>query len=116
MVPAAGAAGEAMRLALAAALVFAAACNRHSDSWKDPAPHQSAFVRVNGVRLNYLDWGGDGPPLVLVHGFGDSPHVFDDLAAQLRGDFRVIAYARRGHGQSDAPSGPYDIATLVEDL
>ncbi len=76
----------------------------------------TSFVSVNGVRLAYLDWGGDGPPLVLIHGLGDSPHAFDDVAWKLCRDFRIIAYARRGHGQSDAPDGPYDNTTLVEDL
>ena len=71
---------------------------------------------VNGVQLNYLDWGGSGPPLVLVHGMTDSPHIFDDLAPSLRDSFHVIAYARRGHGASDAPTGPYDQATLLADL
>jgi pimeloyl-ACP methyl ester carboxylesterase len=78
--------------------------------------HRSNFIRVNGVRLNVLDWGGAGPALVLVHGMTDSPHIFDDAAPQLARTFHVIAYARRGHGQSDAPIGPYDQATLVEDL
>ena len=82
----------------------------------DVSPHRSAFARVNGVRLNYLDWGGDGPPLVMIHGLGDDPHVFDDLALLLRDRFRIVAYARRGHGRSEAPPGPYDPATLVEDL
>jgi len=76
----------------------------------------SRYVTVNGVRLNYLDWGGKGPPLVMIHGLGDSPHVFDDLAPFLRGRFHVYAYARRGHGHSDVPEGPYDLATLTEDL
>ena len=82
----------------------------------DVSPHRSGFTRVNGVRLNYLDWGGDGPPLVMIHGLGDDPHVFDDLALLLRDRFRIVAYARRGHGRSEAPPGPYDAATLVEDL
>jgi len=82
----------------------------------DPFSHRSAFARVNGVRLNYLDWGGAGPPVVMIHGIGDDPHVFDDLASRIRDRFRIVAYARRGHGQSDSPSGPYDAATLVEDL
>jgi pimeloyl-ACP methyl ester carboxylesterase len=67
------------------------------------------------VRLNYLDWGGTGLPLVLIHGFGDTPHCFDDLAPALRDRYRVLAYARRGHGHSEAKS-PYDTYTLVEDL
>jgi pimeloyl-ACP methyl ester carboxylesterase len=89
--------------------------NQGSSSTDAAAP-ESAFAEVNGVELHYLDWGGEGPPVVMVHGMGDSPHVFDDVAAELRDDFRIVAYARRGHGQSDAPRGPYHPATLVEDL
>jgi pimeloyl-ACP methyl ester carboxylesterase len=84
-------------------------------AWSDPASHKSTFVISNGVRLHYLDWGGNGPTLILVHGFGDNPHYFDDLAPAFTDRFRVVAYARRGHGQSDA-KGPYDGATLAEDL
>ena len=73
------------------------------------------FVAVNGVRLQYLDWGGAGPALVLVHGLADNPHVFDDLAPAFVDRFHVIAYARRGSGSSDA-LGPYDVATLMQDL
>jgi pimeloyl-ACP methyl ester carboxylesterase len=88
-----------------------------TDTWTDPSPHQSRFVRVNGVSLNVLDWGGTGDGLVLIHGMGDSPHSFDDLAPVLSSGHHIIAYARRGHGQSDHPSaGPYDNETLVEDL
>jgi pimeloyl-ACP methyl ester carboxylesterase len=81
-----------------------------------PAPFRSAFADVNAIKLHYLDWGGDGPVLILVHGIGDNPHVFYDLAASLSADFRVVAYARRGHGRSDAPPGPYDGLMLTEDL
>jgi pimeloyl-ACP methyl ester carboxylesterase len=42
----------------------------------------------------------------MMHGIGDDPHVFDDLASLLHDRFRIIAYARRGHGLSDAPPGP----------
>ncbi len=86
-----------------------------ADNWTDSSPHRSEFVVVNGIRLNVLDWGGTGPALVMIHGLGDSPHVFDDLAPRLRDRFHVIAYARRGHGRSDA-TGPYTGDTLVEDL
>ncbi len=88
-----------------------------ADTWTDPSPHQSRFVRVNGVSLNVLDWGGTGDGVVLIHGMGDSPHSFDDVAPGLTGGHHVVAYARRGHGQSDRPAaGPYDNETLVEDL
>jgi len=68
------------------------------------------------VRLNYLDWGGNGPPLVMIHGIANSPHIFDDLAPLLTERFHVIAYARRGHGQSDAPAGGYGSEALLSDL
>jgi len=53
--------------------------------------------------------------LILIHGFRANPHFFNDLAPAFTDRFRVIAYARRGHGQSDA-GGLYDAATLTEDL
>jgi len=86
-----------------------------TDTWSDPSPHKSGFANVNGVRLNYLDWGGSGPALILIHGASGNPHWFDDLASAFTDRFRVVAYARRGHGLSDA-KGPYDTATLTEDL
>src|ERR1700736_6267142 len=38
---------------------------------------------ANGIRLHYLDWGGLGPALILIHGGLDNAHVFDDLAPAL---------------------------------
>jgi len=76
---------------------------------------KTGFVTANGVQLQYIDWGGSGPALILIHGLGFNPHYFDDLAPAFTDRFRVVAYARRGHGQSEA-KGPYDTATLTEDL
>jgi pimeloyl-ACP methyl ester carboxylesterase len=73
------------------------------------------FVATNGVVLQVLDWGGSGPALIFIHGLADDPHVFDDLVPAFTGKFRVIAYARRGSGSSDA-KGPYDAKTLGADL
>lgn len=84
-------------------------------SGEDVSPHKQGFVASNGIRLQFLDWGGKGPPLILIHGAGDNPHVFDDLAPAFTDRFHVIAYARRGCGESDA-RGPYDNTTLTEDL
>lgn len=69
-----------------------------------------------GVRLHYLDWGGDGEPLVFLGGLGMSAHGFDDFAPRFTDSFRVLALTRRGYGESDQPASGYDIATLVEDL
>ena len=53
-------------------------CERHGR-----LASQVAFAHVNGTKLNYLDWGGDGPPVVMMHRIGDDPQVFDDLALLL---------------------------------
>ena len=36
----------------------------------DISPHKSDFVEVNGIRLHYLDWGGDGETLIFLTGMG----------------------------------------------
>jgi pimeloyl-ACP methyl ester carboxylesterase len=73
------------------------------------------FVEANGARLQYLDWGGTGPALIMIHGLGDNPYVFDDVAPAFTDRHRVIAYALRGSGSSDE-KGPYDVGTATEDL
>ncbi len=74
------------------------------------------YVSVRGVRLHYLDWGGSGPPLVFLAGFGNTPHFFDSVAHRLSDRFRVLGLTRRGHGRSDQPQVGYDVATLAEDI
>jgi pimeloyl-ACP methyl ester carboxylesterase len=96
-------------------LSLAAAGTAQGD-WTDKSPHRQGFVTVNGVRLHYLDWGGRGEVILFLHGLGDTPHIFDDLAPKFTDHFRVIGLTRRGHGQSDKPDGGYDTATLVEDI
>lgn len=86
-----------------------------SAAWLDTAAHKSGFVTANGIRLHYLDWGGFGPVLILIHGGLDNAHVFDDLAPAFTGHFRVIAYDLRGHGRSEA-KGPFDTTTRTADL
>lgn len=78
-------------------------------------PAREGYVEVNDVRLHYLEWEGSGPCLLLIHGLGDNPYLFTDLASGFAGHFRVIAYARRGHGRSEVRP-PYDTTTLTSDL
>lgn len=84
-------------------------------AWRDSALHTDRFIETNGVRLNLLDWGGSGPALILIHGYGDSPHIFDDIAPALTDRFRIVAYARRGHGKSSSGES-FSNATLALDL
>jgi len=86
-------------------------------TWTDPSPHRVQFVVVSpGVRLEVLDWGGSGPPLVFLSGLQDVAHGFDDFAPRFTDHHRVLAITRRGYGASSQPSSGYDLATRVADL
>jgi pimeloyl-ACP methyl ester carboxylesterase len=89
--------------------------SQSSAAWPDTATHKSGFVTANSIQLHYLDWGGSGPALILIHGGLDNAHIFDDLAPAFTDRFRVIAYDLRGHGRSDAKP-PFDANTRAEDL
>jgi len=83
----------------------------------DKSPHhKTGFITFNGVRLHYLDWGGAGETLLLLHGMGDTAHIYDELAPKFTNQFRVLGLTRRGHGESEIPETGYDTATLVEDI
>lgn len=86
-------------------------------AWTDPSPHQVRFVSVTPeVRLEVLDWGGVGPPLVFLSGLQDVGHGFDDFALQFVDHHHVIAITRRGYGASSQPRSGYDLATRTADL
>jgi pimeloyl-ACP methyl ester carboxylesterase len=87
------------------------------DNWRDTAHHVAGKVRVaKNVRLRYLDFGGSGPPLVLLAGLGNTAHAFDDFAPAFVDRFHVVALTRRGFGESDHPGAGYDWPRLVEDI
>jgi pimeloyl-ACP methyl ester carboxylesterase len=63
-----------------------------------------SFVPVGqGVKLEVLDWGGTGRPLVLLAGLGDTAHGFDKFAAKLVPQYHVYGITRRGYGESGSP-------------
>jgi pimeloyl-ACP methyl ester carboxylesterase len=90
---------------------------QEAGAWRDPSPHAISFITVDkNVRLEVLDWGGTGRPLVLLTGLGDNAHVFDDFAPKLTPDYHVLGITRRGFGASTiAPSG-YDANRLGDDI
>jgi pimeloyl-ACP methyl ester carboxylesterase len=58
------------------------------------------FVHPGDIALNVADWGGDGPAMLLVHGWGGSTAVWDTVAPLLAKDFHVQAVDLRGFGRS----------------
>jgi pimeloyl-ACP methyl ester carboxylesterase len=83
--------------------------------WRDPSPHEVRFVSVDGVRLEVLDWGGSGQPLVLL-GCYLTAHVHDAFAPKLTNQFHVYGITRRGIGASDRPPTGYTVQRSVEDV
>jgi non-heme chloroperoxidase len=75
-------------------------------AWQiDPSPHKAQFIPVEGdIKLEVLDWGGTGRPLVLLTGLGDNAHVFDKFAPKLTANYHVYGITRRGFGASSTPS------------
>jgi pimeloyl-ACP methyl ester carboxylesterase len=75
----------------------------------------SRYVDAGEVRLHAVT-GGDGPPLLLVHGWPQTWYAWRMLMPALARDFSVVAVDQRGIGLSGKPTGGYDTATLASDL
>jgi len=83
----------------------------------DPSPHTVRFVTVDhDVKLEVLDFGGTGRPVVLLTGFGANAHVFDKFAPKLTPEYHVYAITRRGFGASSAPATGYSADRLGDDV
>ena len=64
---------------------------------------KDGFVEANGIRLHYVEWGGEGPPAVLLHATGFLARLWEPIATELSTRFHVYACDARGHGDSDKP-------------
>ena len=75
----------------------------------------SKFTEVNGVRLHYLV-AGKGDPVVLLHGYAETSHMWRPLIEKLADKHTVIAPDLRGFGESSAPPDGYGKATMAQDI
>jgi pimeloyl-ACP methyl ester carboxylesterase len=76
---------------------------------------QSRFAEANGVRLHYLI-AGHGDPIVLLHGFAETSHMWLPLIAKLSDKHTLIAPDLRGFGDSAAPADGYTKTALARDV
>jgi pimeloyl-ACP methyl ester carboxylesterase len=76
---------------------------------------QSRFANVNGVRLHYLT-AGKGDPVVLLHGYAETSHMWLPLIAELAKTHAVVAPDLRGAGQSSTPPDGYAKAAMAQDI
>ena len=75
----------------------------------------SRFAEVNGIRLHYLI-AGQGDPVLLLHGYAQTSHMWRPLIAELAKTRTVIAPDLRGFGGSAKPEGRYDKKSLAQDI
>jgi non-heme chloroperoxidase len=69
-----------------------------------PSTATTQFITVEpGVKLEVLDWGGTGRPMILLTGLGRDAHIFDGFAPKLTANYHVYGITRRGFGKSDTP-------------
>jgi pimeloyl-ACP methyl ester carboxylesterase len=80
-----------------------------------PAGFRSEFADVNGTRLHYAI-GGQGSPVVLLHGFAQTGHMWTPLMPRLAQRHTVIVPDLRGAGQSSKPADGYDKQTMAVDI
>ncbi|WP_242473128.1 alpha/beta fold hydrolase [Rhodoferax fermentans] len=76
-----------------------------------------ATLPAGSVRLHIEDSGGDGRPVVLIHGWPLSAMAWEQQVLVLQGaGYRVVTYDRRGFGRSDKPESGYSYDDLADDL
>src|ERR1700687_4229712 len=76
---------------------------------------QSKFAEVGDVKLHYLI-AGKGDPVVLLHGYAETSHMWLPLIAELADTHTVIAPDLRGFGESAAPADGYTKAAMARDI
>lgn len=81
-----------------------------------PAPKVEFVTLAPGVRLEVLDWGGSGPPIMFLAGLGNTAHVYESFAHHFTESYRVYGLTRRGYGASSQPENGYDVPTLASDI
>jgi pimeloyl-ACP methyl ester carboxylesterase len=115
---AAGTHDSAARTTSAASVAPAArtAVNEPVAAQAPPVPgFQDAYAQVNGVRLRYFV-GGQGSPVVLLHGFAETGHMWAPIMPLLAQRHTVIVPDLRGAGGSDKPDSGYDKMTMAVDI
>jgi 3-oxoadipate enol-lactonase len=73
-------------------------------------------IKANGININYQIDGPEGAPwIVLSNSLATTLAMWDQQAADLKAQYRVLRYDQRGHGETDAPAGRYTFEQLIAD-
>jgi pimeloyl-ACP methyl ester carboxylesterase len=102
-----------LSLAAATASTFTPACVSFHPGPVPGAPKGATFEVLAGTRVHYVD-EGEGPVVVLIHGFASSIGAWAGIRKALRGKFRVIALDLKGFGHTSRPEGDYSPKAQAE--
>jgi pimeloyl-ACP methyl ester carboxylesterase len=95
-------------------LVISAA---YASEWEDTTPHKIHYVEMDDkIKLEVVDWGGKGTPLVFLAGLALNAHTFDPLVSSFTDSYRVIGISRVGHGNSESRKENFSTARLTKDI
>src|SRR5262247_1774947 len=78
--------------------------------------YESRTAELNGVQIHYLKAGTGKNTLVLIHGFGDTSHMWIPLFDEFAKDYTIIAPDLRGLGESSRPATGYEKKTMANDI
>lgn len=91
-------------LAIAAMTLLSLGVNAQPAIPSDTSPHKVQLIDADkDVKLEVLDWGGSGPPMIFLSGGGGTAHVFDSFVPHFTATHHVFGITRRGFGNSSKP-------------
>ncbi len=102
-----------------------AIADHHVHPWLDPHPNKEYGMstaglehhtsKINGIKIDYVT-AGDGPPVVLLHGFPETWFAWRHQIPVLAERYRVIVPDLRGYGATEKPAAGYDKRTMALDI
>src|SRR6476660_1030293 len=104
-----------MKIMLAAIGAFALVLSASAAVRPFPPGFRTQDIKTDGATI-HVRVGGQGPAVVLLHGFGDTGDMWALMAAELAHDHRVVVPDLRGMGLSSHPAGGYDKKTQAADI
>ncbi|HEY5926643.1 MAG TPA: TIGR04551 family protein [Kofleriaceae bacterium] len=102
-----------MKAAALAAVMLLAACPSFHAAKLPSTPASATFVDVDGVHVHYREQG-QGPAVVLIHGYGASLEAWAGVAPVLAAQHRVVAVDLKGFGWTSRPDGDYSPAAQAQ--
>ena len=75
---------------------------------------KEGFLKSKGYRIHYVNWGDEGPRVLLLHSMGMDAHSMDELAEDIESEYQVLSLTLLGHGDSDCPEGGISLPDHAE--